>query len=468
MAHKYVTRVCLYLMAANAMLSAETYSLTKLNPTSDLKGNSTVYTAALGLNDLDQVVGIEATTSPSQAFAVVWTKGAATKLPVPAGYAIADGFPWFITNTGEVMGALTTETYPYYPALAVWQATGPDTWSAATMLEGPSGCQNTPATGSVGYGINKAGLIVGTSGVYGADCSAAWFWDGSQFSALAYPVPPGCNGDLFVTSINDANEISGYFSPTGGPCPDPGTDYYPFIYTAAGGYTTLPSPTGVPGWQTTKINNQGDVLGFNGPVVFWSSTGAQNLGSGGWAGMNDLGQVSFYAGQSGLEGDQAEIWRNGTATPVNLPSGASGPFQFLNNAGQLASAPSFNGGSNPALLLTPRRACASNVTSQVEITAGSLEFNSSTLRYDQTFTLTNAGSDTLGSPISLVFDGLPATATLYGIVGSTLCGTVGSGYVSLAKSLDPGDSAKVDVQFIDASGAPITYTNQVIAGSGGR
>jgi hypothetical protein len=49
-------------------------------------------------------------------------------------------------------------------------------------------------------------------------------------------------------------------------------------------------------------------------------------------------------------------------------------------------------------------------------------------------TLTNNGAEAIASDISIVFDGLPATATLYTIAGSTLCGARGRPDVDLSAS----------------------------------
>ncbi|MGA2738490.1 MAG: hypothetical protein ABSG65_13720 [Bryobacteraceae bacterium] len=471
----YAKRCCLYLMTASAILNAQSYSVLVLNPTPDFKGYG-ASTNVFSINDLGQVLGEEIEAGGIVRAPVVWTKGVATKLTIPAGYSYPGLGAWLITNSSQVMGGLTDNSSGA-STLALWDGRGPDPWTVATILQGaPSGCADGAlAMETTGFGMNKAGHIAGTSANPAEQCSAAWFYDGAQFSILPPPTfEAGCGGNLQVSSINDADEIGGTFDPESAGC-TPGSPDYPFIYSPGSGlYTQLASPAGIQGWAVTGINNRQEALGSYGPpynIAFWNSAGAQNV-AGLDASLNDIGQVALYAGNQGGP-YQSEIWRNGTATPVNLPvEVAGGAYQFIDNAGQLGSAYGMSGltGSNAGLgaLLTPRRACASDVTSQVGIAAGGFHLNSGTGRYVQQITLTNNGATTIASPVSLVFDGLPATATLYAIAGSTLCGTRGSPYVDSSASLAPGASEVLDVQFIDTSGLPISYSNRIIAGTGGR
>ena len=178
-------------------------------------------------------------------------------------------------------------------------------------------------------------------------------------------------------------------------------------------------------------------------------------------GLNDLGQLLQRSETTGA----LEIWRNGQVTAVTLPAGldTSATFIGINDAGQIAG----NAQTGP-FIMTPRRGCAADETSQVGLVASAFYLSPNTGRYIQKIVITNNGSSVLSSPLSIVFDALPSNVSVFGINGTTLCGKVGSPYISAAVALEPGTSTSIVAQFIDESGSPITYTDRVIAGAGGR
>ena len=90
-------------------------------------------------------------------------------------------------------------------------------------------------------------------------------------------------------------------------------------------------------------------------------------------------------------------------------------------------------------------------------------------RFAQTITLTNAGSNSITGPISLVLDNLSSNATLFNASGTTSCtAPAGSPYVTIAGPLNSGANATAVVQFTDPTKAGITYTTRVLAGGGNR
>jgi hypothetical protein len=114
-------------------------------------------------------------------------------------------------------------------------------------------------------------------------------------------------------------------------------------------------------------------------------------------------------------------------------------------------------------------ACATNVSSQVQVTRSGFGYNLATQRFVQTVTLKNISTVTIASPISLVFDSLSSNATLYNPIGTTSCATpAGSPFINWLSNLVPGASASIVLQFTNPSKAGITYSTRVLAGAAGR
>jgi len=68
-------------------------------------------------------------------------------------------------------------------------------------------------------------------------------------------------------------------------------------------------------------------------------------------------------------------------------------------------------------LITP--VAATEITGSVQLAFGALQYQSSTKHYVQSVTLTNIGGTSVALPVSLVFDGLSANATLSNASGAT-------------------------------------------------
>lgn len=114
-----------------------------------------------------------------------------------------------------------------------------------------------------------------------------------------------------------------------------------------------------------------------------------------------------------------------------------------------------------------------DVTAQLQITVTGFRLNRATGRYAQTITVRNVGGSPIAGPVSLVFDHVPAQATLAGATGVTSAASpLGSPFVDLAVGADgvltPGESVVTTVEFGNPSNQAITYTSRVLAGSGIR
>jgi len=110
----------------------------------------------------------------------------------------------------------------------------------------------------------------------------------------------------------------------------------------------------------------------------------------------------------------------------------------------------------------------------VSISRTGFHYNHSTGLFALIGSVTNTSGSSIPGPISLVVDNLPASATLFGIEGDTLCATPqGSPYINIGnigagQTLAPGASISGSIDFIDTAQTGITYSLRVLAGPGGR
>jgi uncharacterized membrane protein len=429
------------------------------------------------MNNKGQVLGEVGNLSAGLRYPVVWTNGVAQALPIPSGYSyIANLSTYKINDSGTVIGTVenagTQRTH-----IAVWKDGIP------TVLPDPpiSGCSGNGS--SYSYALNNAGSILGTTGYpSSAACLAVWVYNGSSFRFVPTPVLPECThlppgyGDglnYTVAAMNDAGavveDVSNIFCtpPYGGSAPFTADG---FVIQPSGSYSLLPLGNLFQG-TPSYINNLGEALGYYPDpttLLFWDSNGIHTIGRGGYAYLNNLGQVAYSTGAEGAQG--FFIWQNGVSTPMPFPAGLFGPDEDpvtagFNDAGQVAIQ---NG--NTGYLLTPSGACAQNVTSQVQVTRGGFRLDLTTQHFAQLITITNTGASSIQGPISLALDNLPTSASLFGTSGATLCDAPnGSPYLNApAASLAPGASTTLTLNFIDAALTGITYTTRVLAGPGGR
>jgi hypothetical protein len=247
----------------------------------------------------------------------------------------------------------------------------------------------------------------------------------------------------------------------------------PVLIQPSGAVSYLPSGFGNGAWSPTQINNLSQVLGFvdyggAGPnhTAIWSAGVTYDLGPGGYAHVNNVGQVLYY-NTLGIVSPYF-VWQNGVSTAIQLPAipfyGSPPPVAF-NDAGQIATQ-----SGALAYVFTPSGPCGQDVSSEVLVTRGGFRFNRATQHFTQLITITNASASPIPGPISLVLDSVPSSATLYGVSGATSCTSPqGSPYLNAAAaSLGAGVSTSVTLDFIDTSQSGITYATRVIAGPGGR
>ena len=271
---------------------------------------------AVGLNNLDQVVGYSYFPGPGQHYhAVVWQHGVLRDLGSlygPSGNSSASA----INDLGQVVGFSSTATGGTLPYL----------YSHGTMTA--IGPLNTVPTD-----INDLGQIIGYSGGSGGFTPEVWL----HGTITALPTVPGCDFTLPV-----ANNLRGQIVGT--------------CRTNTGPHTVLWDP----GYRTVRdlggtlvaedINDLGWIVGTDPAThhaVLW-----QPAAGGGWTvtdlgtlpiagassaaySVNDRGQVAGTSGNGSF--GQAFRWQRGSLTGLEPPAGTQlGSGQAVNLWGHVA------------------------------------------------------------------------------------------------------------------------------------
>jgi probable HAF family extracellular repeat protein len=190
---------------------------------------------------------------------------------------------------------------------------------------------NAPPGRTFARGINTADQIVGfwddASGSHG------FLYSGGSFTTIDVPNATGTN----VSGINDAGQIVGTYGL-----------FHGFLYSG-GSFSTIDVPNVSAGTNARGINNAGQIVGtyFGGPHGFLYSGGSFATidvpnafpGSSSASGINDAGQiVGDYTDASGRHGF---LYSNGSFTAIDDPNAFPGPLGLgtvatgINNAGQI-------------------------------------------------------------------------------------------------------------------------------------
>ena len=150
---------------------------------------------------------------------------------------------------------------------------------------------------------------------------------------------------------------------------------------------------------------------------------------------------------------------NNTVFPVGT---STVTFRFADASQNIGTADS-------TVTVTPAQACAANVTSNVTIVSGPIQFSTRTGRYTQSVTLKVSSTTQIQGPVSFVLDNLPVGVTLLGVSGSTSCTTpTGSPYVNVNVGPDgvltSTDRTGLKLTFQAPAGTSITYTPRILGG----
>ena len=488
----------LSILVAMLSIAAGTAAAQGYTATPITSANSPIFFANfIDLNNKGQVLGDACIANCGvNRFPAVWSNGNFQALPIPTGYIyIANGL-YKLNDSGTVVGTVQEASCSGFQCIpptdvVVWQDGTP------TVIRPPAnlftGCTGAASSGS--YALNSAGHIListfypSSAGIPGP-CYAFWVYPGN--SIVPFPMPPQCIGvgpgghpltydATPQKAMNDADQVVANIlnSYCGPPYvnPAPTTTYDPAVIQPGGSFSFLPASGftfgGGSGARAAEINNLGNVHGFeDGGVVIWDSNGAHLLGPApsGYASLNNVGQVLYAYGLVTVPTNRFAIWQNGVSTSIQVPPGVypaggnGGPF--LNDAGQFTA----TDGANGRVLVSPSGACGQDVSPQTQVTRGGFRYNHTGARFSQAVTVTNGGGSSITGPISLAFDKLPATATLFGISGVTQClPPQGSQFINLGSaSLASGDSVSATLQFINTEKSGVSYQPRIITGSARR
>lgn len=349
------------------------------------------------------------------------------------------------------------------------------------------------------YGATSAGGNHGDGTLYGINR------DGTGFAVLHHfeREVDGHGGDVYLIRGSD-NVLYGV-SPSGGPNFESGTlfslsvapkpvitspltasgvysEEFRYQITASNGpildYDALGLP---PGWQVSHTT--GEVVGTPnvvGPLSI--DVAATNAGGIGVATVAiTIAKAPAVVSLSNLthtfDGTPKEA--TVTTTPSGLTTtvtynGSSTPPSAVGNYPVAATVVNANyQGSAMGTLVISAPAAPTDVTARLQITRGGFRLNRATGRYAQTITLKNTSAQPIAVPLSLVFDGLSATASLFGAAGvTTAVAPLGSPYVTVSVGADsvlsPDETATVNVEFSNPTNQPITYVSRALAGPGTR
>jgi len=488
------------LCAMVGLATAQSYTAINLQP----PGSPIYFANVMGLTNKGEVLGDACigTCSGSNGFPAVWSNGAITPLPLPHGYAyLAQPAYYAINNSGTVVGTVQVPGATTNPThVVVWTSNTPAVLPDAPIPNACSGAGCTCSTNgsSSSFGITAAGHVVGSTSyppytLGGPGCSAYWVYNGATFRLLPVPIPAMCtspplppgygngvnvgfgaainNEDVVLQTLDNVSCGPPYVNP-GFPAADPFL-IQPNGTTSFLGLGSLSAATG------TAVNDLGDVLGFTDfnavqHLVGWNpnGVGVTDFGQGGFGHLNQAGDVLYLTRPCIGCGGVAAMWQHGVSIPVQLPAGVDwrsfAPTAF-NDAGQFVMS---SGASN--YLLKPLGACASDVTSQFQVTRTGFRYNHSTGLFVLTGSVTNTSGSSVPGPVSLVLDNLPAGVTPLGITGTTLCaGIQGSPYLNVGnlaagEAWLPGASVSGGIDFANPGQTGISYTFRVLAGGGNR
>ena len=188
-----------------------------------------INTSAWGINNNGLVVGQVAFSSPSTGFTVegfTYQSGVYTLLSLPGAPSGNLLFPQSINDNDQVVGSYAPPfVSPGQPFYGFVYTLGSSTY---TLFQDPDASLD-PNAGTMGYGINNAGAIVG---LYSAAGVFPFLLEGGTYSTLNVDLPDNANvNDSYAEGINNLGDITGGYVASVGP------DDFPFR-----GFLATPAP----------------------------------------------------------------------------------------------------------------------------------------------------------------------------------------------------------------------------------
>lgn len=228
--------------------------------------------------------------------------------------------------------------------------------------------------------------------------------------------------------------------------------------------TNAPIPT--PTWLNT-IDNDAPVT----HVLSLAATQPVPMFTVRWTGSDVGSGIAGYTIFVSDNGGPFTVWLDGIAASSATYSGQAGHSYafFAIGADQAGNVERLKTAAEATTVVGLSSTCASNVSTQVQVTRSGFGYNLTTGRFVQTVTMKNTSAAIITGPISLVIDGLTTNATLVNLAGNTACALpAGSPYINFAGNLNPGAIASITLQFANPTRAGISYATRVLAGSAAR
>jgi hypothetical protein len=353
---KILIATAVFIAAAHAA-AAQPYNAQILLPPSEFS-QPVASTNGYAMNESGQVFGeaiLNNNGHNDDYRPVLWTDGVGAALPIPNGYYWDSALGYqFVNNSGLVVSRLRIANG--VPGLSedesrvvVWQNGVPQ------VLPAPDSCTWLGQRWIIPWGLNNQGHVLFTT--YGDNaCGKVWLWNGSGFQVvLDSPTASTFHFTPARNHLNDADHVAIDRSPNFYPdCDSPGSIAGTVIGTA---FTPITVGTAL------QINNHDQVFLYCtvGGQVFgklWDGAALIDLGFGGYASMNELGQIVFLAGPATAM--TPKIYRDGVISDLILPlfpqTAGFVSGSLINSSGQIVVVESLLEVSftTQAVLFTPR------------------------------------------------------------------------------------------------------------------
>lgn len=193
------------------------------------------------VNNAGVIVGVGSTTFfGSDPLPLMWNAGSVTVIPLPAGQSL--GRAYDINNLGVAVGSVNAGSLERG---AVYDGSGSYVITQTT---------SNGSSMQVAYGINDAGLVVGTGfDPNNAAINAGVAFDTTTATAFLVPALAGDNS-VICFAVGNAGHVVGSssFNQANGK---------PFIWTGATGSVAVPLPTGTTQGSARGVNTSGMVVG---------------------------------------------------------------------------------------------------------------------------------------------------------------------------------------------------------------
>jgi hypothetical protein len=191
-----------------------------------------------------------------------------------------------------------------------------------------------------------------------------------------------------------------------------------------------------------------------------------------WSGSDVGSGIAGYSIYRSVDGGAFQLWlANTTATSATDTGQPGHTYAYISQGVDLVgNTEALRAGADTSTAIQAS-ACADDATTLVVIQRGGFRLNNATGQFVQSVTLTNAGSNPIPGPVSLVVMGLSMNAALFNKTGNTVCSSpAGSPFIDIGiqTSLAAGQSVTTTLQFTDPTRTGITYNARVLAGSVNR